>query len=535
MSFADQRGMLRSALIGAGLSPDAASNIANILANSAQDSLASSRTRTDTTPDGLRLVGPDDRKMLFQNLDFLPGDPDHRPQRVASSEQRDPARPPPNVTEKIAPQQTTATYRVAGGNLSDASGAGDAVEVNVRSRIAKQPSGGLPLTMMDRQTNTLVGKAMRASAGGDDARVRVNIQEGERDVNWNLQLENIGRHRVVTGIEYEAGVGLRIQYSQIAAWDERQKDVRFIRMTEQPVLTEIVDDLKGFRAHTAFVPAFPSRTRTDGANQFRGNSAPDLFFNTFRIGTFTGGWPVNTTKIVSQEWPASGRDVAVVNLTQSIPETGETLYVLFAPRTQDLKNPDGEVKGEDENPIPLDTPPYQNVAYYALEIQPASDCTAFTSLNGKLWSEIAGYDTDLTQALSHDDFGCPKWVGKEIEVVTDVTLESTGLKFTRKKVHVLEQLSGTDVDIPIGSVQGVYQLEFDGTHIVGKRKTFYAFNVTSATDTKVETEPVDALSHLSLGGAGLYADKNEIRVLKVTPLAPDIVDTTDCPPPGEGG
>jgi hypothetical protein len=532
MSYADQRGQLRNALVSAGLSQDAAANIANILANSAQDSLQSGRTRKDTTPDGLRLVGPDDRKHVYQNLDFRAGDPDHRQQRVASSEQDVRPQPAPNVTENTAPQQTSATYRVSGGNLSDASGAGDSVEVGVRSRVAKQPPGRLPITMLDKQSNTLVGKELRTVSGGDDGRVRFGVGEGPREVGLSLQLENISRYRVITGIEYEPGVGLRVQYSTISAWDERNKETRWLHMTEQRVVTEIVDDLKGPRAHTAYVPTFRSRPRVNNADPMvRGNLGEDLFFNLVRIGTFTGGWAIGATKTITQVWPAGGRNVTVMNQTQAIADTSETKYVLFVARTEDEKAAE-EVRGEDENPIPKilagSTEPV--VAYYAIEIQHATECIAFSSLNGKRVQDLTNFDGTKIQALTHDIGATPclSWQGEEIDVITDVQISGTSVVFKKRPVYVLKAgTEVTDATLNFTSVTAVEALGFDGTNLYGTRNTFYALSPAGAANTSVPTYAASALEDLSLGGSGLYSNVNTLRVFQVTPAASITVPLSD--------
>lgn len=554
MSFADQRSMLRNALAAAGLDPDAAANIANILANSVQDSLQSGRTRQDTTPDGLRLVGPEDRTHVFTNLDFRAGDPDHRNQRTASSEQDTRPQPAPNVTESLAPQQTPATFRVSGGTLSDASGAGDSVEVNVRSRVAKQPAGRLPITMLDKQTNTLVGKEFRANAGGDDGRARLTVDESGRELSLDLQLENIARYRVITGIEYEPGVGLRVQYSTISAWDERKKETRWLHMTEQRVLTEIVDDLKGPRAHTAYIPSFKSLSRAPFTNpadtRIKGNLGEDLFFNLVRIGTFTGGWAAGATKTVTQVWPTGGRNVDVVNRCNTVADTAGTKYVLFIARTDDEKAL-VEVRGEDENPKPQidagETVP--DVTYYAVEIQQASECVAFSSLNGKKASDLCGYNGSGTvvQALSHNsdgsacDTGCLMWRGEAINVITDVVISGSSVTFKKRKVHILKaEAETTAATLSFSSVNAVESLSFDGTDIVGTRKNFYVLSPTDTTDTKVSTVEAKALENLTLGISGLYADVNKLRVLKkdddtaiLIPL--DTVVAGGCVTLGESG
>ena len=547
MSYADQRGLLRNAFVDAGISVDAATNLANILANSLQESLQSGRTRTDTTPEGLRFVDGEDRRLLYQNLDFLPGDPDHRATRTTSSEQREGPQPAPNVTAKVAPQQTGATFRVSGGSLAEAAGAGDSVEVNVRSRVARQPPGSLPLTMLDKQSNTLVGKGLRANAGGDGGRTRVNVRQGQQNVDIDLNLENVSTFGVVTGIAYEPGIGLRVNYATLSAWNERAQNVQFLRMVEQKVVTEVVDDLRGFRAHTAVVPSFPPRYRGGDTPGQRNYAAEDIYFNTFRVGTFTGGWAAGTTKTVTQVWPEEGRNVVVYNACESVANTGSTKYVLFAPRTPDKvqKDEDGvrfERRGEDENPVPKFTPPYGNefnnqVVYYAIEIQHATECAAFSSLNGLLTSDLAGYaiTPGPKQALSHDDSGCLEWVGQTSDVVTGLAVSGNNLVANRSKLHVLkvDATAPQSLSLALTPITVVTGLTISGTNITMLKHQVYVLKTGNANPETITipTFEEDAIYNLALTSEGLEGLRHTLRVLGKTNTTPVKITTTECPPP----
>jgi hypothetical protein len=123
-AFGEQRRQIRGALVQAGLSPDAATQIANILGNSAQEMRHSGSVTHDSTPADFRMVGPEQRKTRFVNMDDRAADPDYRPQRVADSEEKVVSQPEPNVISVVAPQQIEANFRVANGTLTSVVGNG---------------------------------------------------------------------------------------------------------------------------------------------------------------------------------------------------------------------------------------------------------------------------------------------------------------------------------------------------------------------------------------------------------------------------
>lgn len=371
--FSEQRQQLRKALVSAGLAPDAATQIANILGNSAQALRHAGPVEIDTTPADLRMVTPEKRRSRFPNLDFRPSDPDHRPKRTADSEERREPEPEPNVVPVIAPQQTAANFRVAPGALTDVAGNGQAARVDVRNVVAGRPQAGLPMAMLDSQANQLVGKAPRARVGQNDGTARLDIQETGREVLWNLQMLNRSDYDVVTKIEYVDGVGLEITYDRIKAWDQNQGRVDTIPVTQQPIVTDVVDDQNGLRCRRRVIPVFSSR------------GADYAYFNTFRIGTFTGGWAKGTTKTVTHVWPQSAPDVQVVNLSANVCDSPGVRYVVFAARTKDVV-PATAVRS-DPQPLVSAPPAYDSagevvdsnpdgssapeVQYYALEIEGA--------------------------------------------------------------------------------------------------------------------------------------------------------------------
>lgn len=458
--FAEQRQQIRKALIGAGLPAEAAARIANILGNSVQEMTHSGPVTADNTPADLRYVTPETRKLRFPNLDHRAGDPDHRQQRVASSEEKPANEPEPNVIIPLAPQQLNAQFRVAPGSLTDVAGNGQAAQVNVRNVVNARPAGGLPVTMLDAQANQLVGKAPRATVNGNDGTARFDVQENNREVIWNLQMLNRADYDVVTGVEFVPGKGLEVTYKRIKAWNENREKVDLIPTVDQPVVTEIVEDKHGMRGERRTVTALASV----GASR--------SFFNTYRIGKFTGGWAIGASKEIEQVWPTSDEKPMVMNLTQNVAGTEEEeKYVLFAIRTQDEVPPLPE---DEEDPIPDATkndlpntiaPPatfdvngelvtasgLPTAEYYAIEIQHSTECTAFSSLNGQLVSDLTGYAADTPQALTHGGLeNCLQWQSQLVTLVTDVELTTSGLVFSRQQFYVLAAGATDDpVIIPI--------------------------------------------------------------------------------------
>jgi hypothetical protein len=454
--FSEQRQQLRKALVSAGLSPDAATQIASILGNSAQEMRHAGPVEIDSTPADMRMVTPEKRRLRFPNLDFRPADPDHRPQRTAPSEQRPEKEPEPNVVPVAIPQQAPAQFRVAPGSLTDVAGNGQAAQVSVRNVVAGRPANGLPVAMLDSQANQLVGKSPRAQVGHNDGTARLDIQETGREVLWNLQMLNRSEYDVVTKVEFIDGRGLEVTYERIKAWNERKERVDTIPVTPQTVVTEIVEDRKGLRGRRRIIPVFSSR------------GDANTYFNTFRVGKFTGGWAVGDTKSVEQVWPESEREVDVLNQTTPIADTDEEKHVLFAARTKDRvqaapapPDPEPESTERDDPAAVMSGPPLfdvngeyveaepdgvnaPEVEYYALEIQPAAHCTAFSSLVGIKVDDLSGYDSDLPSALSYVTASegadpCLTWRSHLVTVLTDVALTASGLEFSRKNLYVLAE------------------------------------------------------------------------------------------------
>lgn len=508
--YSQQGGELRAALVGAGLSADAASKIANILANSVQELRHSGPIVHDSTPANLRSVTPDDRTHTLQNLDFRAADADYRNPRIPQSEEAVVPQQTPNVLRTVAPQQATPEFRVGSGAFSDASGRGESVSVGVRSRIAMQPSSGLPIAMLDAPANTVVGKAPRAQAGNSEGYVRFDIRETDQEVLWTMQLQNLERYSVVTDIRYADGEGLRITYADITAWDERKAGRKVIPTFREPVIESITNAADGPNGEpqvtikSATIPVFARSPLPDQVLAALGGGS-------LYVGSFTGGWPINTAKTITATAPAGEDAKSVMNVTQTIPTTPSTKYVLF-----------GSV-GTGES-----------TAYYAVDIQPATECDAFSSLSGKMTDELTGYDEETPQAVGHDEAGCLKWVGVPLEVITGFEETSTGIEFKKASVIVLaaepEESAGTvefsDVDV-VTSVG----LKSSGDALEMGRTTVRVLATASASNTELALTQITAIEDISLGGTGLVADRKYFRAFSLTDAPDTTIETHECPAP----
>lgn len=212
-SFSLQNSQIRGALEAAGIPAAQAATIANILGNAAQAMRHSGVIEHDRTPQALRIVGPDARRHVFTELDFPQQDPDHRKPKTPPSERPVAPQPEPTVLVSLAPQQAPDAFRVAGGAYTSANGIGEATKVDLNVRFDG------PCLFAEPATNTLHGKGLRAEAGGrDDGRVRFWIEERDAEAVWRLQMINVRRQDVVTGVEHQPGRGLVVTYQTIDAW-----------------------------------------------------------------------------------------------------------------------------------------------------------------------------------------------------------------------------------------------------------------------------------------------------------------------------
>jgi hypothetical protein len=180
--FSAQAGQIANALKAAGLAPDAAQKIAAILGNGVQTLVRTNPETVDLTPEAMRYVTPERRTYQLPGLDFRQGDPDYRPTLLETSEERRVAQQASTVRREPSPQQTTATYRVQGGQYTEAKGRGESVQVDLKV------NGSGRVALLDPQSNTVLGKNVRCEA--DDSGLRFFIEETGTELVWRLQLSD---------------------------------------------------------------------------------------------------------------------------------------------------------------------------------------------------------------------------------------------------------------------------------------------------------------------------------------------------------
>ena len=440
MSFELQRGRLVNELANAGLRRDAAVKIADVLCNSAQELRHSGPVTTDTTPPSMRFVTPETRKHQLPGLDFREGDPDYRPRKTADSEQRTPRERESTVSEPVPPQQEPPP------GVPDF--VGDAADY--WEQIAR--SVNLEGIIRSEVNRVLLEGGLSPAYS----------PTGQNFVD-SRQAADMKTYNVLTSVTYVPRVGIRCQYERISALSERETSVRWIRTQEQKVLTGMVNDSIGPRAHAAKLDAFSQGF----------SNTTDSYFNTFRVGKFTGSWAHGAEKLVDQVWPeqpeAGGTQISVKNYYRTIPNTegDEDRYVLFAARTQDQLNQiDGigpvSVRGEDATVVTKNAhsstanPPVTE--WYALGIQvETQDCKVVDFLLGKQWSAVGGYNAQLSQALCHDAGAeCAEWRGTELDVVVNVSVSDGYLNVTRQKVTVIATGAQSTSSYEIGVPDGVW-------------------------------------------------------------------------------
>lgn len=182
MSFQLQFRALAAELERAGISGDAAVRIAQVLANSAQTT-RSGPVEVDTTPSGIRKVGPESRRHQFKNLDFLDGNPDHRKRRLRPSEDRPRPAPASSLQSQPSPQTTDNPFGVSSGNFTEARSGPSGVELGLRV------SGAGQFLTQDPASGTLVGKSLRAEAdAGVNGFLRFFIEEQANEHVLKIQI-----------------------------------------------------------------------------------------------------------------------------------------------------------------------------------------------------------------------------------------------------------------------------------------------------------------------------------------------------------
>ena len=198
--FSLQAGAIRNLLVRAGMPLAAATQISQILSNSAAEYRAGPTT-TDSTPKNLQYVDPDTRRHQLTGLDERADDPDYRPAQQPETEGR------PVAQRKSDVDETQSVYVVSQDYARDFRGS-NYVSVQAEGRTV---SAGLRVVgngkhaCLDKQADTIVGKAFRAEVGAEDQdRIHSLIDDGAFETVWKTQLVNLEPITVVT-VESQAG------------------------------------------------------------------------------------------------------------------------------------------------------------------------------------------------------------------------------------------------------------------------------------------------------------------------------------------
>lgn len=212
--FSAQAQQLANALRSAGIRPDAAQQIAAILGNGVQTLVRTNPETIDTTPPQLKFVDPDTRKYQLQGLDFRQADPDFRPTRLETAENRQEQKPQSNQTSATAPQTTDKPFAVAPGRFMDVKSGSDKTQIDLRVM------GNGRVALIDSQANSLIGKGMRCES--DASGLRFFVEETGTEIVFKLglgeYLANFGtaEFTVVTGIAL-TGAGLVATTARVRA------------------------------------------------------------------------------------------------------------------------------------------------------------------------------------------------------------------------------------------------------------------------------------------------------------------------------
>ena len=178
MSFQNQHGSIANELRKLGMSVDAATRLASILGNPNQPTRTGPQTQ-DLTPEALRYVTGQTRKLQLSNLDFFEGDPDFRRPRSANNQEAVRPSPVSSVRTSVAPQATNSSLGVAAGGFTSVKSQGDSVHVGLNLKNTGN------LVSADQGGDQLVGKTLRVDA------------ESLEDSGITASLENYGNEMTI--------------------------------------------------------------------------------------------------------------------------------------------------------------------------------------------------------------------------------------------------------------------------------------------------------------------------------------------------
>jgi hypothetical protein len=294
MSYSKYGNQIANYLKGAGLPPAWATAIGNVFGNASQEMFHAGRQTHDSTRQEHRMVTPHIRKHVLPAVDFLPGDPDYRKPRISDSEQAEPPQPAPTVVVTVSPQESDAPFRVNGGSYVQAVSGGNVATVNLRHSIRGAPVQGLPLALLDPQTGTVVGKALRAEVGQvDQGQVTFEAVQNGGEVVLKLNVDNRAKTEVITDVRYEPGRGLVAKYDTVVLWrnpngESREKLLATSRIEAASNFQEDADDHHSLHATIKRFEAFAEKDLPDAALPAGA-----------KIGQTASAWAIGTTGSVT--------------------------------------------------------------------------------------------------------------------------------------------------------------------------------------------------------------------------------------------
>ena len=474
-----QAAAIADALISAGIAPDAAGRIAKILGNPEQALYHAGPQKVDVTPRAMRKTTPDVRKHQLQNVDFREADPDYKQPIHRTTEEAPIPVPPDSVREtELSSAAKSAAFRVAPGQYVTADSAGDSVKVGLRV------AGNGRAVMLDPPSSTLIGKTLRAEADANDTdRIRFYIDETGQEIVWKMQLQNVERCPVVTGVKFNRNKGLELTCRNAYVWTEGDPfedliPTRNVGLVNNLRVEADPDDGKAsVVAEKASIPSFA----IDGLD-------PDTFVlsSAKLCKTSELAWEQNTTYDLNVwEVDETGSEVATgevlpqcVNRIEYVP-AGRFVVVAQMPSGRwRLISKQRDWCGS----VAPDNRPGIN----GLEITEAGYSTAHTAADVSAGPE--GYPTVL--AL---EGGCARWLTTQlVQVVTGVSISGGNLVVTYEPSYVLKSATPTEpVSIPADQVTVLTGAELNSTGLSFSRSVITTLGASPTAPSSIDTDSCD--------------------------------------------
>lgn len=317
MSYSKYGNQIANYLKAAGIPAVWATAIGNVLGNSGLHQVQRGEVTRDTTRKEHRFVTPDVRKHILPDVDFRDGDPDYRPPARPVTEELLVPVPQPTVIVDRSPQQDAAPFRVDGGDFIRTAGAGDNVKVNLNCHINAVPQQGLPMALLNKPFNTVIGKALRAECGAmDQGQLRFFVEQNGEEVLLKLQLLNTLQTEVVTDVRYVSGKGIVATYQKVVLWKDGGTREGTLRTQRIAAVDGFYDNGEDHSTH-ATVRKFEAFTSV----QVDDKKVPSFV----RYGKAVGAWAIDTLGSVTiwENGAATPIVIAdVINHTHDVPDTG---------------------------------------------------------------------------------------------------------------------------------------------------------------------------------------------------------------------